>query len=443
MGNDLRRTAVLPVPRPGVPPLPRVPKPERFTLSNGLRVVAVQRPALPQVAVRIILPAGAASDPPGAPGTASLTGSLVTEGTGSMSAIELNRKVDLLGASLCGHVGHDLAEVDLGTLAETFDEGLHLLADVLADAAFPEREVERVRAETLDALDARLDEPANVADDHAAQAVFGTQHPYGRLPIGTDEGVRRLSREALIEFHRSRYRPAGSVMVIAGDLGEGDLQARLETAFARWQGSVDPPAYPDLPTSPNAGDSLLSIEWDDSPQGEIRFAGLGIPRNSPDWVTAAVANYILGGSTITGRLGSNLREDKGWTYGVRSGFAAGVHPGGWIVETAVDGRVVGDAMEEIDAELRRIVAEPVRDEELDRAREALILSLPRAFESPGRIVARLATLEAYGLELDYWERFPERVKRVSAEEITRIAAACFSPDRLVRVTVGPKLGPGR
>jgi zinc protease len=165
-------------------------------------------------------------------------------------------------------------------------------------------------------------------------------------------------------------------------------------------------------------------------------AGLGMQRNHPDWVAAAVANYLLGGSTITGRLGANLREDKGWTYGVRSGFAAALQPGGWSIETAVDVEVVPRALEEIFSELERFRSEAVPDAELRRAKDALTLSLPRAFETAGRIVSRFATVEAFGLQSDYWETFAERVEAVTSEEITRIARTYFEPERLVVVVVG-------
>jgi zinc protease len=276
-----------------------------------------------------------------------------------------------------------------------------------------------------------------VADDVVAVALFGPEHPYGRLPLGTSEGVRAIRRESLLQFHRDRFRPEGSVLLIAGDLRSNTLPGQLERVFADWSGSVAPIEYPSSPALPLTTGSVSRIEWEDAAQGEIRFAARGMHRRSPDWIPAAVANYILGGSTITGRLGANLREDKGWTYGVRSGFAAGVHPAGWTIETAVDAEVIDDAMAEIEAELRRMVEEAVEEEELSRAREALILSLPRAFETPARIVARLATLEAYGLPDDYWSRFPERVTRVTREEIGRVARAHFDPAELVRVTVGP------
>lgn len=427
----------IPRPTPGTPRVPDVPEAERFTLKNGLRVVAIHRAALPQVSARIVLPAGAVTDPINAPGAASMTGALLTEGTAAHSGIELNEQIDALGGAIHCRVGHDFAEVGLGFLSETLDEGLGLTAAVLAGSTFPDEEVERIRAEVLDALDARADEPANLADDVASLAVFGPDHPYGRLPIGTTAGVERLQRQHLVELHRARYRPEGSVLVIAGDLDGGGLRARLEFAFAGWQGAAAPVVYPEPPTGVMDERPLHVVEWEDAAQGEIRFAGLGIARDSPDWIPAAVANYLVGGSTITGRLGANLREDKGWTYGVRSGFSANVQAGGWVVETAVGAETTFDAIREIEGELQRMADEPVEPEELERAREAIILSLPRAFETPGRIVSRFATLEAYALEKDYWSRFAERVQRVTAEEVMAVARACFVPERLAKIAVGP------
>ena len=432
------RAAVPAIARPslGAAPVPKVPVPARWTLANGLRVIAVPWHTFPQVAARLIVPAGSVSDPPGLYGTASMVGEMLTEGTGTLSAEALNARLDLLGASLGAHVGHDFAEVDLFMLSETLREGLVLLSSVLTDPSFPAPELERLRAETLDALDARDDEPANVADDRTAELVFGTEHPYARQPAGTPESVSSLSRSDLIAFHRRHYRPAGSVLIVAGAIEPESLRQLLDEVLGGWQGAVSRPTYP-AQTPLNAGAEPVRLPRDDSPQGEIRVAGPGLSRTSADWITAGVANYLLGGSTITGRLGANLREDKGWTYGIRSGFAPGVQAGGWMIETAVDAEVIDAAFQEIDAELTRFAADDLPEEELRRAKDALILSLPRAFETPGRIVGRFGMLEAFGLETDYWERFPARVEAVTREDVRRIAQQHFRPEALVRVVVGP------
>jgi zinc protease len=423
-------------PRPGSPPRPRVPRPERWVMDNGLRVVVLNRAGVPQVAMRLLVPAGSAADPVEYPGTASMVASLLTEGAGGLDADTLNARLDMLGASMGAQVGHDFAEVDLSSLSETLSSALELLAMVVTRPAFPDAETERVRAETLDALDGRLDEPANVADDTMSTALFGDHHPYGRLTAGTPEGVAKVPREVLVDFHQRHFRPQGSVLIVAGDFDRAALQAGLNEHLREWQGATPERSSPPTLDRPTRVGERVLVPWEDAAQGEIRVAGLGMRRNDPDWVAAAVANYLLGGSTITGRLGANLREDKGWTYGVRSGFAASLQPGGWSVETAVDVEVVPRALEEIFSELQRFRSDPVPEDELRRAKDALTLSLPRAFETAGRIVSRFATVEAFGLRPDYWETFAERVEAVTSDEIIRIARTYFEPESLVAVVVG-------
>jgi len=428
--------AVLPQPRLGPPPAPRVPRPERYTLANGLRVVAAPRPGIPQVVLRLVLPAGSATEPRGHPGTASLVGHLLTEGSDTTSAGEIHARIDLLGAAVHANVGHDFAEVEMVLLSETLAEGVGLLAEVVSRPAFPDDQTERIRAESLDALIARLDEPANVADDRALLEAFGPGHPYGLPAFGTAEGIRTVPREALAAFHTARYRPDGAFLVAAGEFDPAELREALQAGFRGWIGAPEPLVYPPTPARPAASGRLVAVPWEDAAQSEIRIIGMGMERRDPDWLRAAVANFLLGGSTITGRLGANLREDKGWTYGVRSSFASGLAPSGWMAETAVDVEVAAAAMDEMLKEIRRVMDEPVDAAELRRAKDALMLSLPRIFETPSGVASRLATLEAYDLPRDWWERFPAAVEAVTAAEVQRIAREHFDPDGVVRVVVG-------
>ncbi|HET6232896.1 MAG TPA: pitrilysin family protein [Longimicrobiaceae bacterium] len=428
--------AVMPQPVLGPPPAPRAPHPERWTLPNGLRVIAAHRPGLPQLVIRLTLPAGSVADPPALPGTASLVSSLLTEGTQRLSADELNARLDMLGAAVHASVGHDFTDVEGIFLSDTLAEGIALFAEIVTRPAFPADETERVRAEALDALVARLDEPANVADDRTTLEAFGPEHPYALPSFGTPEGIAAVTREEMAAFHALHYQPRGAFVVVAGDYEPAELRASLETAFADWQGDVPLPVYPPVPPAPRAAGRTVLVPWEDAAQSEIRVAGIGLDRHSPDWIAAGVTNYILGGSTITGRLGANLREDKGWTYGARSAFSAGLAPGGWAAETAVDVEVTAGAVREILAEMRRMTEEPVPEAELRRAKDALVLSLPRAFETPGRIASRLATLEAYDLPRDYWETFPAQVEKVTADDVLRLAREHFDPARVVTVVVG-------
>jgi zinc protease len=431
-----RTIAVHPPPVAGAPPRPRVPRPERWTTAGGLRVVALPRRGVPQVVLKLVLPAGAAADPAVYPGAAALVGHLLTEGTAAFGADELNERLDGLGASVSAGVGHDFAEVEAVLLADTLAEGIALLAEIVARPAFPERETERVRAESLDALLAREDEPSNVADDRVSLEIFGARHPYGIPAFGTKEGIAAVPREALAAFHAARYRPGGAFLVAAGDFEAAELRARLDAAFAGWSGRAEPIAVAPPPNVPPNAGRVVVARRDDAAQSEIRVGGPGLDRRGPDWFAAGVANYVLGGSTITGRLGANLREEKGWTYGARSAFHAGLWGGAWIADTAVDVAVTADAVAEIVGEARRMATEPVGEDELRRAKDALILSLPRVFETAAGVASRFVTVEAFGLPDDYWERYPERVEAVTAGQVLEIARRRLDPDALVRVVVG-------
>jgi zinc protease len=423
----------LPRPIPGTPPKPRVPTGTRWALSTGVQVLSVQRSALPQLALKLIVPTGSVADPAEQRGLAALTGSLLLEGTASTSAEALNARLDALGASLSVHTGHDFLQVELLLLSETMEAGIEILGDVVSRPAFPERELERHRAEMLDALEARLDEPANIADDVASVELFGEQHPYGYLSTGTPEGLAGIDRDDVLDFYARYIRPGGAVLILAGAFDETALRLCLERSLAEWQGITATPVR--SPLRGPAAAKRTAVPWDGASQAEIRVASLGLARSSPDWIAASVANYLLGGSTITGRLGLNLREDKGWTYGVRSAFSAGVQPAGWTIDTAVEREVADDALGEILDEIRRLAQHGVSAEELSRAKEAMILSLPRAFETPAKIVSRLATQEAFGLGERYWQEFAARVESVTEEDVLRIAREHFDTDTLVQVLV--------
>jgi zinc protease len=333
-------------------------------------------------------------------------------------------------------VGHDFAEVEAVLLSDTLEEGVALLAEVVMRPAFPEAETERVRAESLDAIEAR--------ERRAGQR--------GRRPRLAG-GVRRLPsvRPAAVRHGGGGRRRAarGAARLPRGALpagrrlpgGGGRLRPRRPPRRAARRRLPRLERHGAAGRLPRAGGGAGGRRTDRACRGRTRAVGdprrgVGLDRRSPDWVAGAVANYVLGGSTITGRLGANLREDKGWTYGVRSAFSAGLGRGGWIAETAVDVEVTADAVAEMVGELTRMVREPVGADELRRAKDALILSLPRVFETPAHVAGRFATLEAYDLPRDYWERYPAAVEAVTAEDVQRIARERWDPERLVRIVVG-------
>jgi zinc protease len=429
----------LPRPRPGEPPVVQLPDTDRRVLESGLRLAAAPTGATGQALFRILLPCGAVCDPPARAGLAALTANLLQEGTEGLDATALNQRLDRLGASVRVRGAHDFLSIGVTALTETLADAVAVLAEMVMRPAFDADALRRVKGEMVDELRAREDEPADRADDRIAHEIFG-EHSYGRQPEGTEAGLARLGRDDVLAFHEAHFRPEGAIAVAAGEVDPDSLAGVLEDCFAGWRGA--PPPVPEARTAgePAAAGNVLRMVVPGAAQAEIRVGGRGMTRDDPDWAAGALANYLLGGSTITGRLGANLREAKGWTYGARSGF----HPyrlgGSWTVETAVGAEVGDAAVAEIHGELQRLVDEPVPADELARARDALVLSLPHAFATPGRVLGRLATVEAYGLPHDHWLRFVERVRRVEGDAVREIAARHFDPAQLVTVVAGPGEG---
>ena len=286
-------------------------------------------------------------------------------------------------------MGHDFTEIEAVLLSETLAEGVALLAEIVTRPVFPPDQTERIRAESLDALIARQDEPANVADDRALLEAFGA-HPYGTQPFGTAEGIRGVPREALAAFHAAHYRPAGALVVAAGEFDPAELREALERGFAGWTGAAEPVAYPPVPTRPANAGRLVAHPWDDAEQSEIRIIGPGMARRDPDWIRAGVANFLLGGSTITADWGEPARGRDGRTACAQP--SPRVHRR--MLSRRRGRRRTATRCEKIGA---RELADgrSVAVAELRRAREALMLSLrasrdPTAWRPPSALEATTA-----------------------------------------------------
>jgi len=421
-------------PAAGEAPTIQLPVFERFTLENGLRVLTVRHDDLPEVSARLVFPYGAVDDPQGLAGTALLTARALTEGTANRSAPQVAEWLDYLGARFSLDVDHDVTMLGLHFLSHVMDGAFQLLAEIVAQPTFAPSEVERLRDERLDQIASSLDEPRAVASLRFHEAAFGG-HPYGIRTGGMEDTVRAIDATATAAFHKARYRPSRATLVLVGDLPERpELQERLEAAFAVWSGAgVEPTDLAD-PADP-AGRRIWAIEWP-GPQSELRVGGLGIARADPDYPAIQVMNAILGG-LFSSRINMNLREDKGWTYGASSRLDARRRRGPFYVGTAVDARASVDAIREIFAEMDRMRDEPPSAEELQLARNAITLSLPRLFETVGQVSGRIAHQVAYDLPDDYWERYGEQAGRVEAESVQAAARRLLATDRLAIVVTGP------
>lgn len=423
-------------PIPGAAPELSLPDPVRRTLSNGLDVILVEQHELPVVDVRLVVRAGAAVDAPADAGRATLLADLLDEGTTTRTTLQIADELEYLGAELNTDAGWDATYANLHVLRPRLHDALALMADVVVRPTFPAEEVERKRAERLATLIQQRDEPRFLASNAFAAVLYGAAHPYGISTLGTGESIRALERDDLLRTYRRYFRPGNAFMVVAGDVTIDELLPMLEKHFREWQN--EPVTLPELPAAPAAGTTAVHIvDKPGAAQSEIRVGQIGVARDTPDYFPLLVMNTMLGGS-FTSRLNMNLREDKGFTYGARSGFDHRMGAGPFTAAAAVETAVTDSAVVEFLHEMRRIRDERVTDAEIERAINYIAYGLARRFETTNDLATNLADAELYGLGDDYFDRYVARVRAVTAEDVQRVARTYLDPSRWAIVIAGDR-----
>lgn len=410
------------------------PRPEVFTLACGLPVWVIPSRALPIVAATFVLDAGAATHGPGRGGLAGLTADLLDEGTTSRSSEAIALAIEGMGTSLSASAGWDGSYVGLQCLTNHLEPSLDLAVDILLNPSFPAKEWERIHAQTLNGLKAQRDGAESRASRALLRAIFEADHPY-RIPVDGDEGtVARLTADDLRAFHRDRYTPGGGAFVVAGDVAPESVVALLDARLSGWSGR---PLSDDLvPEGPRAARTRIwLLDRPGAPQAVVRVGHVGTHRLDPDHSDLTVWNQILGGQ-FTSRLNAKLREEKGFTYGVRSQFDFRRGAGPFVVASSLQADRLGEAIEDLRGEVEALLGDrPPSASELDDARRALIEGQPRHFETPSSLVARYAGLHLHGLPPDHHSGFAERLEAVSLASLQAAAARRVDPRAFAYVIV--------
>jgi zinc protease len=426
------------LPTPGPDPAFRFPVVMRRTLSNGLQVRTVEHRGVPVVSFLLLLSSGAAADPAPLPGLAALTADMLDEGSGPMSALDIEDALSSLGAQFETEVGSDATVLSLLTLPRFAGQALGLLADIVVRPRLAAEDFDRVRELRLNRLRQLRDLAPAVADLVFARVLYAA-HPYGRLPIGTMRGLEGASAADVKGFHADAWRPSHVTIIAVGDASHDELFGVVERAFAGWAdqtqrtgwASQAPAAAVAILAPPQPTAALALVDRPGAAQSELRIGQVAVPRLTPDYYPLLVLNTVLGGQFVS-RLNMNLREDKGYTYGVRSGFEFRRAPGPFSVQAAVQTAVTADAVREVLSELSAIRgARPATPAELDLAKSALTKGYARSFETAGQIGRGLAQLALYGLPDDTLEVF---VPSIHAVDIAAVTAAAERLD-LSRMTV--------
>ncbi|HEX8242958.1 MAG TPA: pitrilysin family protein, partial [Longimicrobium sp.] len=424
---------------PPLGPAPAVhpPTPVQRQLANGMKVLYVRQPELPVVsAVMVVRGAGTTQDPATLPGLATFTASMLDEGAGGRTALQIADALDLLGATLFTNANYDAAQANLYVLRKNFPAALRILADVVVRPDFPANEVQRVRDERITALTRARDEPAAIAGNAFQSLVYGAQHPYGRF--ATIEASRTLDRDRVTAFHHAAYRPENATLILVGDVDPAAMQAPIEQAFGSWRGMGAAPAMAGTLAAPQIGSTTIYlVDKPGAAQSEIRIGHPGVARNTPDYFALQVLNTMLGGA-FSSRLNLNLREKHGWTYGARSGFSMRQGAGPFTAQAAIVTAKTDSALVEFFGELNRIRSEPIPADELEKAKRYVALGFPQQFEITQAVSARLAELVTYGIDPSFFSNYVNGIMGVTAADVKRVAEQYVRPGNAVVVVVGDK-----
>ena len=423
-----------------VPPKPstatafQAPRPEVFELKCGLPVWVIPRRDLPIVASTFVLDAGASTHGPGRGGLAGLTADMLDEGTASRSSHQIALAVEGMGTSLSVSAGWDGAYVGLQCLTTHLEPSLDLAVDVLRNPSFPTEEWDRIHAQTLAGLKAERDSAEARAGRALLRALFDADHPY-RVPVDGEEAtVSRLTRDDLIAFHRERYTPGDAAFVVAGDVNPEAIVALLDDRLSGWSGR-SPEKLEVREATRRTSPRLLLLDRPGAPQAVVRVGHVGTHRLDPDYTDLMVWNQILGGQ-FSSRLNAKLREEKGFTYGVRSHFDFRKGAGPFLISSSLQSDRLDEALEDLRGEVFGLLGDrPPTASELDDARRSLIEGQARHFETPSALVSRYAGLFLHGLPPDHHARFTERLEAVSLASLEAAARRRVDPRALVFVVV--------
>lgn len=419
-------------PQPGKPGQLVFPTFTVHHLRNGIPVYLVANHTQPYVSLQLVLRSGASSDG-NLPGLAEFASNLLLSGAGERTAQQLAEEIDFLGATLDASAGRDETTVALGVLSSFITQGLDLMADVVLRPSFDAAELQRERKQAVAALKQNRSDPAYLAAVQFRREIYGGG-PYGTEMDGTEESLKRITRNDCVQFHAKHYTAGNALFVAAGDVRAEELIAMLDARFGEWSG--DAPERPVVVAEPPADTPhIVIVDRPGSVQSSIRVGALGITRRDPDYIPAVIVNTLFGGY-FNSRINNNLRERNGYTYGARSVQEALMNPGTFTVIVSVGTAVTDAALVEIFNELRAITNDPVGDEELQMVTNFIIGSQALQIETPGQVASFVRVIALYGLESDYYQRFPAEVRKLTSDDLLRAARRCMLPESMIAVVVG-------
>ena len=424
-------------PRVGASPSLRVPQWTKTRLANGADLIVIEKHDLPLVALTIDFIGGAADFEPAAKvGLASFAAQMLSEGTTTKSADQLSDAQQLLGTQVGASVGRESGSVRFTSLKAKFEPALALMTDMLLNATFPDSALERLRGRALVALAQQKDQPNAIASNIFSKITYGDDHPYGYLV--TERTLRAITRDDIVAFHKTYFRPGRAVITVTGDIDAGRVKGIVEQALAAWPAGGERPSFRYPPPPAPKARTIYLIDKPKAAQSVFSFGTPGPARNTPDYYALAVMNNLLGG-LFQSRLNHDIREVKGFSYGVRSSFAFGRGPGAFNAGGGIVSAKSDSAMMGFMTHFRGVQGEmPFTDDEMLQGKASLIQSLPGRFASVNGIGAAIASIYTQDLPEHYYQEFAERINAVTKDDLVRVAKKYIDIDHLNMVIVGDR-----
>jgi zinc protease len=411
--------------------------PVRKVLSNGLTVLVLPNDAAPTVAIDGFVRAGALMEPKGQEGLAAATAAMLDKGTAKRSKLALAADLETVAASVGFSGGTETTEIGAKMLSKDLDLGLTALAEMLQEPAFPADELTKLKARWIAGIKQAEDQPETHASRALSQAIYPEGHPYRELnPSEQIAAIEELDVADLKAFHARYFGPNATTLVVVGQVQPDAVVAKLEALFKTWA----PVAKVDvtIPETPRKAPQRIVIPMMDKSNLEILLGHAGqITRRSPDFHASSLANFILGGSGLSSRLGVKLRDEMGLTYGTYSTFSASSGAGAWQASITVNPANMETAITALKAEISGFLAKGITAEELAAAKGSYIGRQAVGLATNSGMASSLSSIEYYGLGLDYWGRYPALINGITLEQVNAAARKLIAPDSAHLIIAGP------
>ena len=409
-------------------------KDHRVALKNGMVVFIAEDRALPLVNIAITVRTGSWLEPAGKQGLAAFTGSQLRRGgTRTLTAEQLDEKLDFLAAQVGTGIGATSGSASLNCLADNLDEALALFVELLKSPRFQEDRLALAKEQALQEMKKRNDESSEIEAREWGVLLYGSEFFVNRFT--SEASVRSIAREDLVAFHQKYFYPANMIAAVSGSFAKAEMLRKLEAAFANWP--TPRATVPPIPaTVAGAAPGLYRVQKDVN-QGRVSIGLPTVKREDPDVYALEVMNEILGGSGFTSRITKTVRSNEGLAYSAGSGLAPGIwFPGRFRAAFQSKSRSVPWATELVLQEMRKIREQDVSAEELETIKSSLIQTFPSSFASKGQSMGIFASDEYTRRDPTYWATYRDRIRAVSAADVQREAKAHLVPEKMIVLVVG-------